>query len=108
MENSFSNLAGNWARMAPEAATRWVSSLPANSTRDRAAQSLINNLMQHDMPSAVDRLDLINEPRQRRNAEQQIAHNWLQTDPATARIWIQNSDLPTEMKTQLLNPNPGG
>ena len=94
--------------MDPDGATRWVTSLPNGSTRDQAAQSLINNLMQHDMNSAIGRLELIENPQQRVQTQQRIAHRWMRNDPAAARQWIQSTDLPAQVKTQLLQSNPDG
>jgi hypothetical protein len=94
--------------MDPEGATKWVASLSHSPDRDQAAQSLINNLIQHDTSSAVRHLELINDPQVRVQTQQRIAHQWLRNDPAAARRWIQTTDLPLNVKNQLLQINPDG
>ena len=64
--------------------------------------------MQQDMNSAVGQLEPIGDPKQRTQSQQMLAHRWLRQDPTAARAWIQRSDLPAEMKNQLLQINPGG
>jgi hypothetical protein len=51
---------------------------------------------------------LINDPQVQVQTQQRIAHQWLRNDPAAARRWIQTTDLPLNVKNQLLQINPDG
>jgi hypothetical protein len=44
----------------------------------------------------------ISNPNFRLNQQQNLARNWLRNDPAAATHWINNSDLPAEVKSRLL------
>lgn len=53
-----------------------------------------------------ERVDIVEQVRVQ--TQQRIAHQWLRNDPAAARRWIQTTDLPLNVKNQLLQINPDG
>ena len=47
--------------------------------------------------------ETLTDPNQRNNAIENVARNWLRTDPAAATKWLNATSLPQEQKQQLFN-----
>ena len=47
--------------------------------------------------------ETLTDPNQRNSAIENIARNWLRTDPAAAEKWLANTSLPDQQKQNLLN-----
>jgi hypothetical protein len=45
----------------------------------------------------------LTDQNQRNNAIENIARNWLRTDPTAAEKWLVNTSLPKQQKQNLLN-----
>ncbi|CAN5493630.1 hypothetical protein BH23VER1_BH23VER1_24040 [soil metagenome] len=85
----FENLASQWARTSPEAASSWIGGMPAGAQKDSAIGALVGRLTQdganaRDLETALLWADEIADPVRSEVATRDILEKWREIDPASA------------------------
>ena len=93
-------IAAAWASQDPVAATRWVRSLPPGTTRDDA----IMNMVQGSRELSDEQMDLIatiENQEKRGQAKLRHVYSLMNTDPARAREFLNDPDIPLLQRQRL-------
>ncbi|MEO5713259.1 MAG: hypothetical protein ABIT37_07200 [Luteolibacter sp.] len=97
----FTCLTSKWAAQDLVSYTNWVNQQTDPATREPAARAVISQLMQdQNFDEAADWV-----MSSQKTKEDQIARlisNWARADSEKAREWLENSDIPDDRKSQLL------
>lgn len=92
-----------WAKEDPIAAADWVLTLnPPSPQADPAIQGLVGTISQAYPQGAMMWANSISDPNARVSSMKQVGKVWMAQDPANASIYIAQSDLPPNIKAQLL------
>ena len=100
-----------WSQNDPQGASKWLESLPAGKSRDKAAETFLNQASYQE-PALAARwaMELYasasTQPGlENRNTSQleNVARNWMNVDERGARAWIEQAPLSEEKKKALLN-----
>jgi len=79
-----------------------VGVLPDDSAKQSAMQSYVNSTSWQYPDLAAQFATTITDDHQRNNAINNIARNWLRTDPKPAAEWLNSTTLPQDQKDRLL------
>ena len=82
------NIVSSWARNDPQGAGQWLATLPADKSRERAAQSYVSQLSYEYPEMAAPWVNAISDPNQRNFAIENVARQWLQADSKAAATWL--------------------
>lgn len=85
-------IAGQWARFAPEEASRWVMSLPEGELRKQALIGLGESWSDVDPRGAAAFAVALPPGETRSLAMRQAIGKWVMTDPDAARGWVIQTD----------------
>ena len=77
-----------WAARDPEAAFKWIDSLPAGGQRDEAARRALESYANNDPVAAAKRAEQIADEGQHDRAVGAVAGPWSRRDPAAAAKWV--------------------
>lgn len=92
-----------WSFSDARGAASWVSKFPEGKLRDKAVESVVF-WGQGQCPGAIaDMLDAIGSARLIEKYGETLGSIWLLRDAAAARLWIERSALPDEIKQRLLS-----
>ncbi|MEA3187762.1 MAG: hypothetical protein QOD99_1592, partial [Chthoniobacter sp.] len=80
----------------------WLDTLPAGGLRDGALRSASYQFMSEDPPLAARLIAGIGDDKIRNSQYENLANNWMRSDPQGAALWIAQSTLPPDVKTRLL------
>jgi len=69
--------------------------------KDEAIKEFSETVADQDIKAAVEWCGAIEDPRVRDSARMAVAQKWMQQDPAEARAWISETDLPENVKQVL-------
>ena len=76
------SIAESWAEKDPEAASKWVTSLPEGSAgRDLAAKKLVEKIQSEDPEGAMLWALSIKQAESKQEALKDVFQNWLPEDP---------------------------
>jgi hypothetical protein len=89
---SISGVVSCWTRTDPAAACEWLKTLPEGKTRDQGVKAFMLNSFNY--PDAVAAVNLISDANQRNLCIENLARQWLRSDPEAARKWLDTLDLP--------------
>lgn len=103
-EYAIENVAQSWIKTDPVAAVNWLKRLPATE-RDTGIHAVAGSLVDSFPDLALQLAVGISAHALRERQIQRAAQAWLATDPAAARTWIEQSNLPAAVKQRLLS-NP--
>ena len=92
-------LASNWAENDPEAAVKWAQQLPV-AEQTRTFEELLPKLANGNPALAATLLEKVT-PERRAGVSELIASQWLQSDPAAARAWLDTAPLSEAAKAAL-------
>ena len=99
-----------YARLDPQAASEWITSLPATEAKDTAISGLVDYLItessEPDPLAAAHWAAASIDPAGRDRRVQRVAEAWFQRDPQGAPAAIAGSGLPSEIKQSLLDHAP--
>lgn len=96
-------VARQWGLRDLQSTARWLENLPNGSSRDAAIAAFVTSADGNDIRLAVEWANRIADPPTRGQALEQAAGRWLREDPAAARQWIENAQLPDGLAGHLLN-----
>ncbi|MFM8363609.1 MAG: hypothetical protein ACKOAS_00470 [Verrucomicrobiota bacterium] len=91
-----------WTSSNAEAAAQWLSAQPIAPERDGAVEVLVRKIAREDPETAMGWSNGIVNPEKRGHTASQIAREWMRVDPAAARDWIGKSNLPEQLRKELL------
>jgi hypothetical protein len=96
-----------WAPYDAAGAAEWlVKQSPPSATLDPAIGSLVRTVMHENPPAAMMWAQTIQDQRERWHLMMHSGEEWMRTDPAAARQYINRTDLPPSMKERALRTNP--
>jgi hypothetical protein len=76
--------------------------LPNDSAKQSAVQSYVNQITGQFPEIAAPWAESLSDTARRNSAIQNVARQWLQTDPVNAQTWLLNTSLPDDQKQMLL------
>lgn len=86
----------------PAGAAQWVAGLPPGSRRDRAMATYVEQVMRNPPPVAADQIRFLPRSELRDQMIEELARQWLLTNPAAAEAWLLDTDLSPDRKAWLL------
>jgi len=103
-EKAMGALITTWANAGAggEAALQWLNSLPASPSRDAAASTFNSVMAPLNPQAAFQSAAAISDPDLRNQQLQEVTRIWLSREPDAARSEIMQSNLPDEVKSELL------
>lgn len=90
-----------------EATSEWVRSLPPGFGRDSAASSLANRAKEDDPEAAFAWAASVQDDKLRNDAAKGVIKSWAAVDRLAAQQAVEESSLPADQKTSLLNSLSG-
>ncbi len=97
-----------WMSYTPDSATAWLNAL-APPVRDQALSGMIGSAFGGPIldpgpifKRSADWVSQISDPQMRDSAAQSLAGRWLKRDPESAREWLANAPISSQLKSQLL------
>jgi len=92
-----------WSFRDARGAASWASKFPESKLRDKAVEPIIF-WGQGECPAAIaDMLDAIGNDELTKKHGETLATVWLAHDAAAARLWINRSPLPSDVKQRLIS-----
>ena len=91
-----------WGQVDPAGAGAWIGALPKDASRDGIVQRYVDAITWQYPEQAVQFVAMIGDDKLRARATQNIAQNWINSNPESAGVWIAGSDLPDDQKRRLL------
>jgi hypothetical protein len=102
---SYNEIASEWTRQDPQAASEWVYDLSPGKEKDHAIQGMVHELRSKEPDSSTIWASTIGDERMRTNLVTESARTWLRRDRAAAEEWIHATDtISQEQKDKLLEP----
>jgi ABC-type proline/glycine betaine transport system substrate-binding protein len=80
--------------------------LPAGKSRESAISSFVSRLSYSAPDVAAPWANAIADDNQRYNQIENVARNWLRSDPQSAKAWLAGTSLPEERKVRILKSAP--
>jgi hypothetical protein len=99
---TLSGVMARWARNDSRGAGEWLNGLNG-PVRDDAVSAYSSSLGGNDPATALTWATTVSDPTKRSATVERLVTSWLRRNPADAKTWIQNSQLPDEEKTRLLS-----
>ena len=91
-----------WALADQKSASSFAQQLPAGKSRDHSVNALSRLLAVNSPALAADLASSIGDTPTRNARVEEIAREWMKTDPPAARGWISNCSLPLQTRKQLI------
>jgi hypothetical protein len=108
-EQLLGRLIERWSFDEADEAAAWVRSLPPGETRDDALAGLGTTLSLHgDSAAALDNIERIGDEESRDEQRRILFTQWNDVDPEGAQAYLEGTDLPDEVRSELLDPEPTG
>jgi hypothetical protein len=102
---SMGGVVSRWARTDPAAAGEWLKTFPAGKSRDWGVENFMLNSSNYPEYAAAA-VTLISDAKQRNLCIENLARQWLRSDPEAARKWLDTLDLPADQIERLLKSLP--
>ena len=90
-----------WLHADAKSAEAWLTSALPDPRLDGAIAELVRTTAQKAPAHAADWAARIEDPNQRRRSFQIVGRNWLSSDPAAARSWLE-ADVPEDLRQGIL------
>lgn len=100
---AFETVFYQWTQSDPVSAVAWLERLPPGSERDVAIHAGAGSLVDSFPDLALQLAMEITDGALRTRQTERAARAWLVAEPEAARAWIERSNLPIDLKTQLLH-----
>jgi len=94
------NVTVAWSSHDPDSARSWILGQPEGSDRDGALQSYLTATARDGLPKA-DLLDMFSSDEALGRAVSNVLGNSPTLDPAAARIWLDDLDLPAQVRERV-------
>jgi hypothetical protein len=102
-EQAFEQVVNAWAVSNAGEASQWLQHLPENRSRDSAVIAFCSVIDGTDPAASFKWAETISDESIRNQRLQRTAESWLMESPAAARQYIARSNLPGDIKKQLLS-----
>jgi hypothetical protein len=90
-----------WSSIDPEGVQNWASNLPTGATRDFVLKSYAEDIAYWAPDKAAGIAMLIGDQTKQDESLETAIRSWSETDPASARNWLNNLNASEESKTRL-------
>lgn len=101
--HGYEQIAIEWTKKDPQAASEWINPLPPGKEKDGAIQGMVQELGSKEPDSSTIWASSISDENVRFNLVTQNASRWLKRDRPAAEEWINSTDtLTDEQKAKLL------
>lgn len=91
-----------WMRESPADVLAWLQQKPEGKGRDALVAASAERLVVVDASGTIELVEAIQDKKRRGQVLAKAAAAWRATSPGPAKAWIEQSDLPTKTKNQLL------
>jgi len=88
--NTVGTIEADWLKVDPEAASKWVETLPVGGTRDSAIRALVPIATQSDPPTAFRWADTLADPSYRGTLMNGVVTAWAKLDPDAALAAVKS------------------
>jgi len=88
--NTVGTIESNWLKQDPEAASKWVETLPVGNTRDSAIRALVPVATATDPPTAFKWADTLADPGYRGVLINGVVSSWAKADPDAALAAVKS------------------
>lgn len=99
---AFTQLMTQWTEQDAKGAANWMKTLPQNPSRDRAVAAYSGGVAPQDPVAAFQWAKTISDQTLREQNLRMVAATWIAQDPNTAKAQIGGSNLPADLKRELL------
>ncbi len=101
--NSYNEIAQEWTKKDPTAASEWIDGLAVGKEKDHAIQGMVRELRSKEPDSSTIWASTISDEGMRDRLVTENAKTWLKRDEATATEWINATDsISDDVRTKLL------
>jgi hypothetical protein len=95
------NVAEHWLRMDSEAAGNWILQLPEGSTRDAAAERVVESIIGTDPASAFKWANSLSDEGHRTGVMREVLNRWSATDATSARAALDAVQVSPDQRREL-------
>lgn len=88
----------DWAQTEPTAAARWLATMPAGTNSEATTSAFLEGSVVKYPEFAAQWTQSVTNDAQRQKYQVQVAREWMKTDPTAAAKWINQQNLPDELK----------
>jgi hypothetical protein len=92
-----------WAGEEPGEVAAWIESAPVDSLRDMAIVELARAIGNTSPDDALRWAQQIDDEKLRRKRVLRYSRKWFEQDPAAARAWFEEADIPDAWRPQILD-----
>jgi hypothetical protein len=92
-----------WSQAEPAAAAKWLANLPVSTASDEMTSAFLEGAMEKYPEFAAHWTQAVTEEAKRQEFQIQVARQWLKISSSAACKWIDNLELPEEIKQRLKN-----
>lgn len=103
-EQGMGQLTGFWAEKDPQRADQCLKQLPDLPERDGIVQSFVQMVANWAPELGAREALTLTQPGVRDQQVEICVGRWLQTDPSSARQWLEEANLPQDVKDKCLLP----
>jgi hypothetical protein len=96
--DAYHGIVRSWAFDYPKEAGNWVNSLPPGQARDSAVKAYVSVIDGMDAGAATQWAYSIQDPTMRIETTMEAFQRWLGNDHGAAAEWLQNTDLPEDLR----------
>jgi hypothetical protein len=100
VRSSFSS----WSKHEPEAATNWLLSVAPAAEVDTAVEVMVRRDRQDEPGAALEWAQRIHDPTRKQKVIIRTGQDWFRADPEAVRVWLSQSELSEEDRTEIQNP----
>lgn len=104
-DDALGRVAKQWTFDNPDGAAEWIEALPPGSGRDQAISGYVESIDGSRPDLAAHWALEIEAPGERERRVFNAASRWIEKDRAAAYAWIEQAEIPDEIKARLL-PRP--
>jgi hypothetical protein len=97
----YHSVARQWAFSDIEGSANWIRSLPAGPKQDAAIRAFVESVDGYDAALATSWAMAIQEPKHRQESVNSAFRRWMQSDPASAQVWLTGAALDEGLRTTL-------
>jgi len=96
----------HWAASDPADAETWLTSRSPSPLRDAAITEYAHAMIENAPEKSLEWIALIHDDAERRNNTVRSSRRWLRHDPETAKLWLEESDIPQAWYRQIMSDQP--
>jgi ABC-type nitrate/sulfonate/bicarbonate transport system substrate-binding protein len=94
----------SWAGSNPEAAGKFLAALPDGAAKQTNIRNYVDRIYRDSPAMASGWVDSIADEKLKFSAIEKVGRQWMRSDLAKAKAWINGTTLPEDRKQKLLGP----